>query len=157
MKTTSSILCAIAALVSLTILPACGSKPAEKSTAQDTATLTNTYWGLSKLGDEVITTPQGARQVYFVMDSDNLRVAGFSGCNRMMGGYAINGKEIKFQQMAGTMMACPGTGMELEKKFLAIFPQVSSWEISGQTLRLLDNSGKTLATFQARPADKIGG
>ena len=37
--------------------------------------------------------------------------------------------------------------MHLEQRFLAMFSQVARWEISGSTLRLLDASGKTAATF----------
>jgi heat shock protein HslJ len=116
-----------------------------KSTAQ----LLNTYWKLTQLGDQVITTPEGAREIQMVMHSENQRVAGFSGCNRMMGSYVLNGDELRFAQMAGTMMACV-SGMDVEKKFLAMFNQVARWEISGENLRLLDVDGKTLATFESR-------
>jgi heat shock protein HslJ len=117
---------------------------------QATATLADTYWKLGRVGEQVITTPQGAREMHFVLQSENQRVAGFSGCNGMMGAYALNGSQLKFDQMAGTKMACAETSMQLENEFLAIFPLVAKWEISGQTLRLLDDGGNTLATFEAR-------
>jgi heat shock protein HslJ len=66
-----------------------------------------------------------------------------------MGGYVLAGSTLKFDQIAGTMMAC-ARDMDIEKRFLAVFPQVVRWEISGETLRWLDGGGKTLATFQAR-------
>ena len=58
--------------------------------------------------------------------------------------------------MACTRMACLGDSMVIENEFFAIFPLVARWEISGQTLRLLDEVGKLLATFQARPPDTTG-
>lgn len=144
---------ACALVLALTNLPGCASKSAPNEPAQSTATLVDTYWRLGKVGERVVPTPQGGQDIYFVMQSDNQRVAGFSGCNRMMGSYALNGSEIKFDQMAGTRMACIGDSMKIEYEFLAIFPRVARWEIDGQTLQLLDADGNHLATFQARAPD----
>jgi heat shock protein HslJ len=129
---------------------ACASKPDTENSTQGTAMLADTYWKLGRVGEQVIVTPQGAREMHFVLQSENQRVVGFSGCNRMMGAYALDGSQLKFDQMAGTKMACAEASMQLENEFLAIFPLVAKWEISGQTLRLLDEGGKTLATFEAR-------
>jgi heat shock protein HslJ len=116
-----------------------------KSTAQ----LLNTYWKLTQLGDQVIATPQEAREIHFVMESENPRVHGFSGCNRMMGAYALRGNELKFDQMGGTLMAC-SANMDLEKRFLGMFGGVARWQIQGETLTLLDADGKQLAVFESR-------
>jgi heat shock protein HslJ len=116
---------------------------------QSTAQLLNTYWKLTELDGQVITTPQDAREIHFVMESENPRVHGFSGCNRLMGGYVLNGSELKFDQMGGTLMACDGN-MDLEKKFLGMFGDVARWEIAGETLTLANADGKTLAVFESR-------
>ena|SRR6187549_1732380 len=150
MKLRNLLVCALFCIAALTILPACVSEQAVTNPMQATATLVDTYWKLGQVGEQVVTTPQGAREIHLVMQSENQRVAGFSGCNQMMGAYALNGSQLKFDQMAGTKMACVGTSLQLENEFLAIFPQVAKWEISGQTLRLLDEGGKTLASFEAR-------
>jgi heat shock protein HslJ len=135
----------------LLALSACvNDKPATApARSVSTAELLNTYWKLTQLGEQVITTPQDKREIHFVLHSENQRVAGFSGCNQMMGNYVLNGDQIRFDQMAGTLMACV-PDLELERKFLAIFPQVARWKISGETLRLLDAGGATLATFESR-------
>lgn len=125
-------------------------KPPLAAATQSTAELLNTYWKLTQLGEQVITTPEGAREIHMVLHSENQRVAGFSGCNNMVGAYALEGDKLRFDRMAGTMMACAGTGMELEQKFLAIFARVARWEISGETLRLFDEGSETLATFESR-------
>ncbi len=151
MKTRIPLACAL--VLALTNLAGCASKATPDATMQSTATLADTYWKLGKVGDRVVTTPQGAQDIYFVLQADNQRVAGYSGCNRMMGSYALNGSQLKFDQMAGTRMACPGEAMKIEDEFLAIFPRVTRWQITGQTLQLLDASDKTLATFQARAAE----
>jgi len=122
---------------------------ATTSTPRSTAQLLNTYWKLTLLGDQVITTPQDKREIHFVMHSENQRVAGFSGCNQVMGSYVLEGRSLRFAQMAGTLMACV-PDMAQEKEFLAMFARVTQWEIAGETLRLLDAQGKTLATFESR-------
>jgi heat shock protein HslJ len=114
-----------------------------------TAGLLDTYWRLSELDGQQIVTPADAREIHVVLNPQNQRVAGFSGCNRLTGGYVLGGNTLKFDQIAGTMMAC-ARDMDIEKRFLAVFPQVARWEISGETLRWLDGGGRTLATFQAR-------
>jgi len=134
-------------LAALLAFTACTSGPPPEKT---TAGLLNTYWKLTQLGDQVITTPEGARELHIVLHSENQRVAGFSGCNSMMGSYVLEGDKLRFAQMAGTMMACVGSGMELERQFLSIFARVARWEIRGETLRLSDADGKLVASFESR-------
>jgi len=117
--------------------------------ARSTAALINTYWKLTELDGARVETPADAREIHFVLHGEGQRVAGFSGCNRMMGSYVLDGDSIKFAQMGGTMMACV-SGMDIERSFLAMFSRVARWEISGETLRLLDTEGKTLGRFESR-------
>jgi heat shock protein HslJ len=137
--------------IALLALSACvnDKPPASAPGSVSTAELLNTYWKLTQLGEQVVTTPQDKREIHFVLHSENQRVAGFSGCNQMMGNYVLEAAQIRFDQMGGTLMACV-PDFELERKFLAIFPQVARWKISGETLRLLDAGGATLATFESR-------
>lgn len=138
-----------AALLALSGCASDTAPPTAPANSVSTAQLLNTYWKLTQLGEQVITTPAGAREIHFVLHSENQRIAGFSGCNQMMGSYVLDGEQIKFDQMAGTLMACV-PDLDLERKFLAIFPQVARWKISGETLRLLDAGGATLANFESR-------
>lgn len=118
-------------------------------TSSTTAPLLGTYWKLAKLGDQVITSPPGVREMHLVMNADNLRVTGFSGCNQLMGGYVLDGASLRFDQVAGTRMACV-SGMDFEGKFLAMFGQVARWKIEGETLTFLDADGHPLAVFDGR-------
>jgi len=134
------------------ILAACAhdaGPPAPTTPAAITAPLLNTYWRLAQLGEQQVLTPADASEIHMVLHSENQRVTGFSGCNRMMGGYVLAGDSLRFDQMAGTLMACQ-QDMDIEKRFLAMFSQVKRWEISGETLRLLDDTGNTLASLRAR-------
>lgn len=141
-------------LAAVTALSSCasGNRPTTAATPpRNTAGLLDTYWRLGELGGQQISTPDGAREIHMILGSENQRVSGFSGCNRMTGGFVLNGESLRFDQMAGTLMAC-AQDPDLEKRFLAMFAKVRHWEISGETLRLLDDDGNRLATFQARPA-----
>ncbi len=57
------------------------------------------------------------------------RVGGFSGCNRYMGS-AEPGQgpgAIEFGPLAGTMMACPEPGMEIERRYLSALQACESF------------------------------
>jgi heat shock protein HslJ len=56
-----------------------------------------------------------------------------------------------FDDMALTMMACPG-GMDTEKKFLKVLGLVKRWKITGQKLELMDGAGKVVAVFEVADA-----
>jgi heat shock protein HslJ len=110
--------------------------------------LLNTSWRLAELGGEVLTNPEGSDAVGLQLQAENARVVGFSGCNRMFGGYVLSGDSLKFAQMGGTRMACAEPErMQLEQAYLAMFERVAGWKITGQTLQLLDAQGNVLATF----------
>jgi len=141
-----------ALILSVLLLGACAN-PVPPTTpagaAISTAQLLNTYWKLTQLGDLVITTPQDAREMHFVMHAENQRVTGFSGCNQMMGAYMLKGDELRFDRIGGTMMACV-SNMDLERRFLDMFGQVAGWEIQGESLKLLDANHEPLADFESR-------
>jgi heat shock protein HslJ len=141
-----------ALMLSVLLLGACANPAPPTTPASDTkstAQLLNTYWKLTELGGQVISTPEGAREIHFVLHSDNPRLAGYSGCNQMMGAYMLDGSELRFDRVGGTMMACV-SNMDLEREFLGMFSQVAGWEIRGEKLQLLDANRKPLATFESR-------
>jgi heat shock protein HslJ len=111
------------------------------------ATLLDTRWRLTQVGEVVVPNPAGTREVYVSLQSQNPNVTGFSGCNRLIGHYLLDGPHLKFDQLGGTKMFCD-VRMELEQRFVAMFEYVASWEITGRTLRLLDSTGKTIAGFE---------
>jgi len=117
---------------------------------ESTASLTNTYWKLSTLGESPVATAPGTREVHVVLHRDQQRVAGFSGCNRLMGSYRLEGDRLTFSQMAGTMMACAAPAMELERNVHGMLGKVAHWRINGERLDLLDDAGAVLAGFESR-------
>ena len=140
MKIRTALLCVIA------LLGACSTpEPAGDPEAR----LENTYWKLMLLDDTPVATPEGAREIQFVLNSETHRVSGFSGCNSMMGTYAVEKQKLVFSNMGGTRMACTDT-MELELRVHQMFSNVANWKIAGETLTLIDARGKAIATFESR-------
>ena len=68
----------------------------------------------------------------------------------LVGSYELNGDQLAFGQMAGTMMACL-EGNDTEPAFLEALRQVHKWRITGQHLELFDAAGNLVARFEARP------
>jgi heat shock protein HslJ len=117
--------------------------------AQATANLENTYWKLTHLGDVPVIAGEKLREPHLVLRSQDQRVGGSSGCNRLMGGYAREGEALAFSRLAGTRMAC-AEGMDTEQQFLAVLEQTKTWKIVGGHLELFDAGGRLLARFEAR-------
>jgi heat shock protein HslJ len=114
-----------------------------------TEPLENTYWKLTRLADTAVTVAAQQQEPHFILNSQSRRVGGSGGCNRLTGSYELNGDNLTFGQMAGTMMACL-EGMDTEKAFLKALGQVKKWKIAGQHLELFDAAGKLVARFEAR-------
>jgi len=114
-----------------------------------TADLENTYWRLTRLGDKPVTVAENRREPHLVLRSEDHRVDGLGGCNRISGNYILAGNRITFGEMASTMMAC-ADGMDTERTFLEALACVKTWKITGEHLELFDGNGSVLARFEAR-------
>lgn len=110
--------------------------------------LEGTRWVLVRLGDTVITLAEGQRELSLALESSEQRVAGYAGCNRIIGGYELNGARITFKQMALTRMACPD--MKYEAAFAKALDLTQTWTINGPHLELFDANGAMVARFEER-------
>jgi copper homeostasis protein (lipoprotein) len=113
------------------------------------AQLQNTYWKLMTLNNVSVESPEGTRELHLVLNSQDMRVKGFSGCNSFMGAYELEGPKIAFSRVAGTMMACAGD-MSIERRFHEMLGSATGWKISGETLQLTNAQGTQIATFESR-------
>jgi heat shock protein HslJ len=112
------------------------------------ARLENTYWRLTQLGDTAINATFNQQAAHLILYSQTQLVSGSGGCNRMTGSYQLNGAQLTFSHMAGTMMACI-TGMDTEKAFLQALGRVNKWRITGRRLDLQDAKGKVIVRLEA--------
>lgn len=110
--------------------------------------LVNTYWKLTHLSDAPITVVERQREAHFVLHTDDQRVMGSTGCNRMTGRYRLEGDSLSFEQLASTRMAC-ADGMQTEQAFQNALGRVAEWRVQGQRLTLLDAAGEVMARLEA--------
>lgn len=72
---------------------------------------------------------------------DALGVSGSAGCNRYFGGYAYAENTISFAALGSTRMACAPEIMEQESAYLAALGSAETFEIAGDTLRIVYAQG----------------
>jgi copper homeostasis protein (lipoprotein) len=109
--------------------------------------LRGTYWKLVRLGTTAVPAADKPREAHLVF-GDESRVSGSGGCNRLTGGFELDGDKLRLTRMAGTKMACAG-GMEQEQNFLQSIDKVDRYRIKGPRLDLLDATDTVLARFEA--------
>ena len=123
--------------------------PAAPGKDEVTAELKDTYWKLIELdGKKVITAPTQKREVHITLTNEGSRLFAFGGCNQLAGSYEQKGSDLRFTQMAGTLMACVSPFMELESQVLKMLNTTSGYRIEGQHLILLGGE-QELASFEA--------
>ena len=84
------------------------------------------------------------------------KAAGSDGCNTYSGSYTADGTNIKFDQMASTMMACPDPIMKQATAYQQALGQAATYKTAAGKLGLYDASGKELATFTAQSNSLAG-
>ncbi len=156
MNTKSLLLCVSVQYGALALMAACATRDTPTVANAASAPLIDSQWRLSTLDGQMLANPPGAQQVHFALQPRNTGVIGFSGCNRMLGRYALEGETLKFDAMGGTKMACLDEArMTLEQRFVSMFAHVARWKITARELALLDAEGKSIATFEAQPANPL--
>ena len=114
-----------------------------------TASLENTYWKLTRLGEQPVQVTSQQREPHLILKPESRRIGGSGGCNRLIGSYELDGKQLTFGQLATTRMACR-EGMDTEAAFTAALEEVRTWRIAGQHLELFDDGGQLVARCEAR-------
>lgn len=111
--------------------------------------LENTYWRLSEVAGNPVTTPPNGKEVYMTLTQvdGQRRLQGHAGCNGLGGDYKVEGDTIEFQVIT-TRMFCEAQ-MEVENKFTQMLTMANSYKITGRTLELYA-SGQLLGRFEAK-------
>jgi heat shock protein HslJ len=113
--------------------------------------LLETTWKLVRLGDKPAGVP-GGQPPYLVLQRIDRRVSGSGGCNRIAGGYLLDGASLRLEGLISTRMACM-EGMDQEQAFLTALDHVAKWRIASDELTLSDADGHALAVFQMQRLD----
>ena len=84
-------------------------------------------------------------------DQGTSRLSGTAGCNRLMGGFQLNGEQLRFSRLASTQMACAPQVMGFERRVVQALAQVRRWSLDKSNLLLQDARGRTLLLFRSTP------
>lgn len=80
----------------------------------------------------------------------------FAGCNRLRGGYTIDGDRVTFGPMAGTLMACPPPLGDVENAVAHALTGTQRFTVAGDALTLVPDTGGAL-TFAKLPPPRLDG
>lgn len=116
--------------------------------------LRGTKWLLTELHGKPVA-PAANNPAYLVLDPDQKRYSGSSGCNRITGTFQLQGDSLQLMGGAMTMMACPEALMKQEKEFNEALTATGSYQLTGNVLELLERK-KVVAKFTAAPPSQTG-
>jgi heat shock protein HslJ len=146
-------LCAILLNLGLTIVAGCQMGARDEVAAASAVPLVGTNWRLTQLEGQIVENPSGASAISLQLQPQNPRATGFAGCNRLFGGYLLEGDRLRFDQLGATKMACVDDNrMKLEQRYFDVLARVASWRITDRSLALFGASGNTLAEYSAETA-----
>ncbi|WP_168203114.1 META domain-containing protein [Marinobacter fonticola] len=129
------------ALSACTTVPQEGDNPVKREVS-----FTNTFWQLQHVGGEPVRAAT-SKEAPFIIFLDDGRVSGFTGCNRFKGAYGMVDGNFRFTEMSATRDPCP-EGRH-ETPYLIAMKKTMGAEMDGNNLILLNESGQTLAVFEA--------
>lgn len=111
--------------------------------------LEGTIWKLTSMtGIPAMSINAEADNFTLKFNAADTVLAGRTNCNRFFGKYKQKGKELDFDNMGMTRMACPE--MEYEDAFVKMLDEVDSYQIKGSELTFYDDL-TVLARFKAVP------
>jgi heat shock protein HslJ/membrane-bound inhibitor of C-type lysozyme len=120
-------------------LRGCGGDPADLLTAH--------LWRIIAFGDADLVDPERLSLNFLEPD----RIAGSSGCNRIVGSYTLTGEGMQFGTMSSTMMACEDPLMEQERRMLDALEQVERFDITKDGTLFLIGGPDNAVLLEARP------
>jgi len=131
-----------------------GAAAANAATSADS--LAQTHWELTRWtasDGSPRAIPHGDNgepiQLTFLAQNGNYRVNGFSGCNRYMGSYKLQGGKLSISAPASTRMACPAPERaRLEHDYLGALASI-------QTFTLDSGGAPRHLTFNVRSGDVL--
>ncbi len=141
----------------LAVAVACGPKPPppedqppvadESQSAAPAPALDGREWLLVDLKDQPAPTGAGGRPATIMFDTAAHRGSGFAGCNRYGAEFKTAGDGLTFGPAMATKMAC-SEGDELERLYLAVLPEVTTYAVADSMLTLSGAAGP-LARFRS--------
>lgn len=114
-----------------------------------TASFTETWWAVTRLGGEPVTAEMFQSEPHLVFRETGGRFAGSGGCNRIAGEWRSDGTSLTLRPGPMTMMACE-RGMDTERRLVDLMRRVHAYRIAGSHLELVDSAGTALVRAEQR-------
>lgn len=119
-----------------------------KAPKQADSSLTDTYWKADMLLGATVEPGAEGKELSMVLESEQNRVRGFSGCNGFSGTFMVQANSLRFDKMISTQMMCTKE-MEQEYSFHQALSTSDRFKIQGEELLIFDREGNTIARFIA--------
>ena len=104
-------------------------------------------WILIQLGDEPLAAMAAPQPPRIQFQHPEGRIVGFTGCNRMMGGYSVNGeRDLSFDQLGSTQRACMPSGPE--GRFIQGLSETAHYRLDKGELVFIDAENADLLRFR---------
>ena len=119
--------------------------------ARADASLVNTLWRIVRLGDTPVAAADGQREPQLILakEGQGTRYRATVGCNQLVGNANVTGPSLIFKPGAATQMACVPPFDALEKTLSETLARTRRYAVTGGTLELLDEGGRSLALLEA--------
>lgn len=103
-------------------------------------------WVFQSIAGEALKLPEGTEMPWLQLTGDLLQ--GFGGCNRLMGGYTMEGTALSLSNIGSTKKYCEGI-QPTENAIIGLLRQVDGYKMEGGLFKLL-GAGKELAALKAQ-------
>jgi putative lipoprotein len=114
------------------------------------ATLENTYWKATAIGDRPARVAENIPEPHLLLHPGDTRASGSTGCNSLSGSYQLSGDSLRFGNLLSTLRACVDPELNRqERTLLDAFGATRTWRVTGDTLVLSDGT-RALARFTAQ-------
>ncbi|MEO8591093.1 MAG: META domain-containing protein [Flavobacteriales bacterium] len=113
--------------------------------AGEMTSLLDKKWVFQTVAGQALKLPDGTQQPWLQLAGDQL--SGFGGCNRLMGGYKMDGTNLSFTGVGSTKMFCEGV-QPTESSITKLLGQVDSFKMDSDLLKLM-GGGAELAALKA--------
>lgn len=109
-------------------------------------------WHLVEMGGAAAVPLLDGKRPTMLLDAQQRKVTGFSGCNHYFGSYELDGATLKFGSLGATRKACPDKESVIEQNFFDILANTREWRLREGVLLLIDG-GDVLGRFNAKQSD----
>jgi heat shock protein HslJ len=114
------------------------------------ASLDQTAWNLTELGDTQLFPGAPATIIFGATDGGSGETFGSTGCNSFSGSYSTEGSSVSIGPLITTLAGCTNPAVQpQEGRYLITLETAETYAISGDALELSDAQGEVTARFEA--------